>query len=269
MKKIIFTTFCLSCLVSFHVQADIQLDMLNDKIDRLDRDLVLLQRKVYQSEGGAPVSLTAPTQSGVSNKGGGSLDDLYDRLNKQEETVRALTNQIETLNFDLKQLNDKVNKINADVDIRFKTLPSNTLSDISVPPKKPIKSSKSAKEDYDAAYALMKKGDYIKAEQSFIQFIADHSKSDLVGNANYWLGETYYARGQYEQAVGIFADGFTKYKTNIKAPDSLLKLGMSMKQLGKNEEACTAFTTLPQEFPKASTSLKDRAKNEAQKLSCK
>ena len=96
-----------------------------------------------------------------------------------------------------------------------------------------------------------------------------YPKSDLVGNANYWLGETYYARGKFEQAVGIFADGFTKYKKNSKAPDNLLKLGLSMNKLGRKQDACTAFTSLSSEFPKAAQTLKNRAKAEAKKLSCK
>ena len=97
----------------------------------------------------------------------------------------------------------------------------------------------------------------------------EYPNSSLIGNANYWLGETYYARGLFEQAVGIFADGFTKYKKNSKAADNLLKLGLTMNKLNKKQEACTAFKSLATEFPKADNRLKDRAKAEAKKLQCK
>ena len=124
------------------------------------------------------------------------------------------------------------------------------------------------KEQYDAAYALLRKGDHVGAEKAFLAFIEAHSKHDLAGNANYWLGETYYARGQFEQAAPIFAEGFTTYKDNIKGPDNLLKLGLTMDKLGKKDEACMAFTSIDEEFPKAEQSIKDRAKEEAQKLAC-
>ena len=106
------------------------------------------------------------------------------------------------------------------------------------------------------------------AEQAFLKFMTDYPNSTYLGNANYWLGESYYARGQYAEAAGLFADGFTKYKDNTKAPDNMLKLGLTMKSLGKKSEACTAFKGLISEFPKANESLKKRASDEAKALKC-
>jgi tol-pal system protein YbgF len=118
------------------------------------------------------------------------------------------------------------------------------------------------KEAYDKAYAQLKDGKYDQAEQAFLSFMEIYPNSSLLGNANYWLAETYYARSKWAEASGLFADGFTKYKDNIKAPDSMFKLGMTMKQMGKNKEACAAFKGLAGEFKNLSDNLKKRSEQE-------
>ena len=158
-----------------------------------------------------------------------------------------------------------MDRINQDVDFRLNELGTQKPGE-----KTPITEAKngSDKEAYEAAYALLKKGEYDQAEQAFLKFMADYPTSSYLGNANYWLGESYYARGQYAEAAGLFADGFTKYKDNTKAPDNMLKLGLAMKGLGKKSEACTAFKGLANEFPKANEALKKRASDEAKVLKC-
>ena len=75
-------------------------------------------------------------------------------------------------------------------------------------------------------------------------------------------------RKDFAKAAVAFAKGYEKYK-GPKGPDSLLKLGMSMRELKKKTEACVAFMSLPTEFPKAEAALLSRAKSEASKLNCK
>lgn len=266
MKKAIYLCLFLAISMPTGAFADIKMDMMNDKIDRLEQDLNALQRKMYQS---------GTSISAVSSNSNSNLDDLYNRITEQGNIVRDLTAQIEKLEYEQQQLNERLNKMNADIDVRFNMLPKEGAASVSSgnSNKKSTANTQakitSAKEAYDKAYNLLKKGNYTAAEEALTAFMRDYPKSDLVGNANYWLGETYYARGKYEQAVGIFADGFTKYKKNSKAADNLLKLGLTMNKLKKKSEACTAFKSLPLEFPKASKALKDRAKAEAKKLSCK
>ncbi len=243
--------------VNAHAAGGTQSDILYDKVERLEKDVMSIQRKIYRGDIG---SSNTPTTTSSS----GSLDDLYAQIAAQTEVVQNLTAKIETLEYNQKQLEERLNKMNADVDMRFNMAATSTASTANK-----TASTASAKEAYDKAYNAMKKGDYKTAESGFTAFMKNHPKSDLVGNANYWLGETYYARGQFEQAAGIFADGFTKYKKNSKAADNLLKLGLTMNKLGKKQDACTAFKALPSEFPKAPQTLKNRAKAEAKKLSCK
>lgn len=252
-------------------------EVLNEKIDRLERDLSLLQKRMYQtdpndSSSGVPLMGSAKRKA-VSDENISPTDEMYTRLSEQENLIRELTAQVEKQSFELAQANEKIMKLNADVEARFNMMetkpsvaptpaPTTEIAPALTPP------TGSDKVQYEAAYELLKKGDHTGAEKAFLEFIKNNPKSDLAGNANYWLGETYYARGQYEQAVGVFAEGFTTYKNNSKAADNLLKLGITMNKLNKKTEACTAFTSLPKEFPKATQSLKDRAKVEAKKASC-
>ncbi|MBO7244223.1 MAG: tol-pal system protein YbgF [Alphaproteobacteria bacterium] len=262
MKKIILSCFIFSSFISLSALAELKVDLLSEKVTRIENDLSALQRKVYQTKE-TPILL--PADNTASTVVEGNLEDLYSRLSAQDQVVKDLTAKMEQIEFNQKQLEEKFNKMNADLDVRFNMLSTEKSSSLAG-----VSTSKTGdKEAYDAAYNIMKKGDYKKAEEAFTLFMKEYPNSTLVGNANYWLGETYYARGLFEQAVGIFADGFTKYKNNSKAADNLLKLGLTMNKLNKKEEACTAFKSLGTEFPKADQKLKERAKAEAKKLQCK
>lgn len=264
MKKIISSLVLAVSMTSITAFADLKVDLLDEKVTRIENDLSALQRKVYQKRE-TPILL--PTDSSTGGvESSSQLEDLYSRVSALDQVAKDLTAKIEEIEFNQKQLDERLNKLNADLDVRFNMIETKGTSSAS---SDTSAASKGDKEAYDAAYNLMKKGDYKKAEEAFTLFIKDYPNSSLVGNANYWLGETYYARGLFEQAVGVFADGFTKYKNNSKAADNLLKLGLTMNKLNKKEEACTAFQTLPVEFQKADEKLKERAKAEAKKLQCK
>jgi len=235
---------------------------LQDKIDRIEHDLILVQQRVYKGK---------MPQEGTPAVSGEQADELLNKIMAQESALNDLTQNIEQLTHDINQVREQVKKLNADIDVRFKLLENEKEQTQPATPKNdtpPVMAKKTPQEQYDSAYTLLKQGNHVAAEQAFIQFIKDHPKHNLAGNANYWLGETYYARGQYEQAAPIFAEGFTTYKNNSKAPDNLLKLGLTMHKLGKKNEACTAFTSLADEFPKADKNILTRAKDEAEKLTC-
>ena len=68
-------------------------------------------------------------------------------------------------------------------------------------------------------------GDNAGAERSFKAYLQANPKGALAGNAQYWLGESYYARRDYQNAMTAFAEGYKTYKTSPKGPDNLLKLG--------------------------------------------
>ena len=77
----------------------------------------------------------------------------------------------------------------------------------------------------------------------------------MAGNAQYWLGETYYARGKYMEAASAFAEGYKRYPKSAKTPDALLKLGMSLARADQKQNACVALAKLGEEFPQAAASV--------------
>jgi len=121
---------------------------------------------------------------------------------------------------------------------------------------------------YDYAFGLLRQANYAGAEQAFSAFLAEHPDHGLSGNAKYWLGETYYVRGNYQQAAVTFAEGFESYPDNSKAPDNLLKLGMSLASLGSTQDACGTFDVLLERYADAPATILSRAQRESQRLSC-
>ena len=242
-------------MISVPAFADLQADMINDRLDRLDREMTLMQKKIY-----SPTASVADSTESAPN-----LGEVYAQLEEQNQTISDLTRKVEELTHAQDVLKEQLEKMRADTDLRFEEKATST------PKKSESKSTQKKqtdKEAYDAAYNLLIKAKYPEAEKAFSTFLKDYPDSTLVGNANYWLGETYYVRGQYEVAAGIFSDGLTKYEKSSKAPDNLLKLGLTMANLKKTEEACGFFKLMPEQFPKADATLKQRAKQEAKKLAC-
>lgn len=126
----------------------------------------------------------------------------------------------------------------------------------------------SPKEQYDYAFNILRQADYARAERALRLFLEANRTDDLAGNAQYWLGETYYVRGDFEQAAVEFLSGYQTYPSSTKGPDNLLKLGLSMARLGQTDGACTALTRLATEYPSANDTIRRRAQTERARLKC-
>jgi len=123
-------------------------------------------------------------------------------------------------------------------------------------------------EQYQYAFGLLRQANYPEAERALRTFIERNPSSPLAGNAQYWLGETYYVRGDFQNAAVAFAEGYQKYPDSGKAPDNLLKLGMSLGQIGAKDDACTTLAELAKQFPGAPANIKERAERERTRLGC-
>lgn len=121
---------------------------------------------------------------------------------------------------------------------------------------------------YDVAFGLLQSKRFGEAEASFERFVADHPDHELAGNAQYWLGETYYVQGDYERAASAFLEGYKNYRSSSKSPDNLLKLGITLAILNQKADACAVFSELKDRYPNAQNSIKRRAKRETQKADC-
>ena len=128
--------------------------------------------------------------------------------------------------------------------------------------------NKPANEQYDFAVSFMKIGDYETAEIALKEFIEKNKDHELAGSAQYWYGETFRIRQLYSDAATAYLDGYQNYPKSLKAPDNLLKLGITMVQLGEKDQGCKMISGLKKEYPKASKSVLQKAQYEQKKFKC-
>jgi tol-pal system protein YbgF len=120
---------------------------------------------------------------------------------------------------------------------------------------------------YESAYDHLLGRRFGPAEAEFKLFIDRYSDNPLAGDAQYWLGETYYVQNDYKQAAQSFLKSYRDYGKGRKAPDSLLKLGLSLNQLGQKPQACSSFAEVAKQFPKAAA-VRNQAIKEMQRGGC-
>ncbi|KAB2940110.1 MAG: tol-pal system protein YbgF [Hyphomicrobium sp.] len=125
-----------------------------------------------------------------------------------------------------------------------------------------------AKQLYETAYGYLMQRDYAAAQGAFEDFLSRYPQDSLAGNAQYWLGEAHFVRGEYKAAASSFLKGYQNYAGNARAADSLLKLAMSLDRLGQKDAACSSFGELSTRFPNAPENVKMRAKSERQRIGC-
>ena len=128
---------------------------------------------------------------------------------------------------------------------------------------------KPAEDQYEFAVSFMKIGDYETAEFALKEFIDKNKDHDLAGSAQYWYGETFRIRQLYSDAATAYLDGYQNYPKSRKAPDNLLKLGITMVQLGEKDQGCKMISGIKKEYPKANKSVLQKAQYEQKKFKCK
>lgn len=270
------------------------MDQLMNRLQRLENELQTLSREVYRG-GGRPAAA-----------GGGGLPanvagDFEVRLQRMEADMQQLTGRYEETAFAVSQLRDRLEKLAADIDFRLTRLEQGQAGGGAVggstgsapgtdaaapaadartaalpaagqpepaPPPAQLPTG-SAQEQYDFAFNLIRMADYGGAEQAFQQFLKQHPNHQLSANAQYWLAETLYVRGKFKEAATSFAEGYQKFPKSSKAPDSLLKLAMSLGAIDARDDACLALRTLEAEYRDAPATIKRRADLEKNRLKCR
>lgn len=287
---------CLTVLPASAGAQDIS-DMA-ERIQKLERDLSVLQRQ----SGGNGIAL--PSGGGSAAMGGDAASQLMLRLAEVERQMADLTGRMEETQHSVSRVNSRIDNISKDMDFRlqqleqggggaqaatpapapagaapaggqpgvFGVLPQSAANKPAAPqaaPAAPVAlPAGSPEQQYNYASTLLRNGDYAGAQTALEAFVKQNPKHDLAGNAQYWLGETFYVRQDFKNAAVAFLDGYRNYPKNNKAPDNLLKLGLSMGALNQSKEACAALTRIPKEYPTASDVTKRRAESERDRLKC-
>ena len=124
------------------------------------------------------------------------------------------------------------------------------------------------KDQYNFATSLLKQGDYTTAERALREFVMDNPEHNLAGNAQYWYAETFRIRQLYTDAASAYLEGYQKYPKSEKAAINLLKLGVSLVQIGEKDQGCLMIKGVKKEYPKAKQSVLQKAKYEEKKFDC-
>ncbi|MCZ7909336.1 tol-pal system protein YbgF [Agrobacterium leguminum] len=121
---------------------------------------------------------------------------------------------------------------------------------------------------YQAAYGHVLSGDYKLAEQGFQQYLQGYPKGTKAADASFWLGEAQYSQGKFNEAAKTFLNGHQAYGKSPKAPEMLMKLGMSLAALDNTETACATLREVPKRYPNASKTVLSKVASEQKRLSC-
>ena len=301
-------------------QAQQQPDLsgLSDRVERLQRDVDVLQRQLARQRGGAPAPAGSASSADIPSS---FIDQTQGRFDTVDDQIRQLTGKVEQLTNQVNQISSRLDKLSKDIDFRLSALEKGggagaapppaaghppavppRLGTPQVPPGKerlvlvpgpgaaapgggeaaaPANVSPNAVQlpqgspeaQYEFAYGLLlqaqrEQTDFTRPEQAFHEFLKANPNHRLAGNAQYWLGETFYARKDYQDAAVAFAEGLKKYPKSEKAPDNLLKLGMTLEKLNKKSEACSALAQLNRQFPSAPPQVKTTAQRERSRMGC-
>lgn len=195
-----------------------------------------------------------------------AYNEIWDKIEENEVNE---DNKIEILASELKAILGRVElleKQNVEMQQKIVDLSS---SKSTVVIKNNNDDSQNEKELYDNALAILKDGNYSKAEEQFASFIKDFPKSNLISNSYFWYGESYYKRSNYESAALNFLKCYKNYPKSTKAPDALLKLAMSLGYMDKKQEACSMLNKLNIEYKNRSAASVKLAQDAMNKFGCK
>lgn len=266
-----------------HAQSSNDINQLLNRINQLENQVQTMSRAVYRGDKSAVLE-NMPVSDGSASPS--SVAGFEVRISQLEENQRAQTGRLEKVTFDLQQLKARVERMQADTEQRFQQgaaagggnapTGNNMPTAIAQSPAANQLGTLAAGEGnsgpaetlYEDAFTSIREAKYDRAESGFKQFISQYPGHPLAPNAQYWLGETYYVRGDFQQAAKIFAQGYQNFPKSPKAEDSLLKLGLSLSRLGKKDDACLSLRQLQKEVSDESNPLRRRAVQEIKQLGC-
>lgn len=121
---------------------------------------------------------------------------------------------------------------------------------------------------FNYAFSLLRRDDFDGAELAFRAFLALNPDHRAAPNAKYWLGKTYFAQRNYTDAARVLLEGYEKFADSDKGPDMMVTLGLSLKELGQNDQACASFDELTRRYPNAPPAIKQKTRAGQQAAGC-
>jgi tol-pal system protein YbgF len=210
--------------------------------------------------------------------------DLVIELQKIQQHVAELQGRIEEQQYQIKTITEKQKLLYIDIDSRLteleskgsttssnskidttkqnselasesKTTPdSNSTLESQPIVESPSNNIEAAQNDYDVAFSHLRAGRFNESARLFESFIQMYPENDLIDNAYYWLGESFYVKRQYPQALSAFQTLVKQYPQSRKTSDSILKIGYTYYELGDIDNANKNLLEVVKNFPNTSVS---------------
>jgi tol-pal system protein YbgF len=200
-----------------------------------------------------------------------SLVQLSSEIERLRSETTALRGELETLRFETENSDSRQRELYVDVDRRLQSLETAPQAFNAPPPSAPFgapsagapsagvpsqpaapvpaRPAGSDQQNYQAAFDMISARRYAEAGTAFQTFLSQFPTSPLADNAQYWLAETYYVRGQFDTALPEFRKVLEQYPQSAKLPDALLKVGYCQIELGDNAAARTSLQEVMRQYP--------------------
>ena len=190
--------------------------------------------------------------------------DLATQIQRQAEEIARLRGQIETLSYELEQARKRQQDFYLDLDSRLRrlephstsTFPTGESGNAAQPVPQAAPGAESA--EYDAALELFRNGKYPAAAKAFKTFVEQHPDSALAPNAQFWLGNAWYAQRNCTKAIEAQSFVVSRYPQSDKAPDALLAIASCQQELGNSKGATQSWQQLLEKYPSAPAADKAR-----------
>lgn len=184
----------------------------------------------------------------------GSLVELTMQVDELQRQTAELQGRTESLEHDAQSTASRQRDLYVDLDDRLQNLERSLQTagvregGTLVPGQLPVPGG-SDRDNYQAAFEMLKEQRYEQAAMAFQQFLVSFPDSQLADNALYWLAESYYVTSRFNDALMQFQSVISRFPRSRKVPDALLKIGYSNYELKRWDAARGALRRVQQDYP--------------------
>ncbi len=258
---------------NFYAHGEESQRSLKQQLDRLQRDVNDLSKLVFQKN-----FHNNENENEIKSENFINISAFDMRIYDLEKDIKTLNLNFEEIVFQIdevkklyEELSIKIdtNLINKSRDINTSEISSTEINDNSISEDTlgslKIKSenlSDSVEEDqpnnnildlspdeqFQIAFDLLRSQQFDQANKALEEFIDNNSENQLAGSSYYWIGEIHLLKKEYREAALVFAEGYQKYPSSVKAPDNLYKLARALSQINKIDDACKTFRKFTKEY---------------------
>jgi tol-pal system protein YbgF len=255
---------------------------LKQQLDRLQRDVNDLSKLVYQKNAH---NIESENKVEVESENSMNISAFDMRIYDLEKDIKTLNLNFEEIIFQIDELKELYEELNIKIDIHLinkiketetpeissneketedNSMSENTLGSLTISSEDLSDSTDgnqsnnkildnkildlSPDEQFQIAFDLLRSQQFDQAKKALEEFIDNNSENKLVGSSYYWLGEIHLLKKNYREAALVFAEGYQKYPTSIKSPDSLYKLAEALSQIDKINDACNTLKKFTKEY---------------------